>query len=248
MSKIKIGLVTLLLVIMIATMSSCKNGEGENSMNQSEVLSQQDIDTDSQDSDIQKTEDANNQSSNNQKTEDVNNQSSSNQKTEDTDNQDSSIRKDTQSAIENDCDNLCKENEEILLSFKIADSDKLLSICISKNDQEYIVYRYGKKDAIELQFPDNLEDSWGNFTYSYYFRGGGVANEGMDSNYLIFENAGFKYQIYQEYASETDKTKVGVIVTDLSTNKETVIEGRSDTIEGSLINLRDNKKIKIEIQ
>jgi len=144
-------------------------------------------------------------------------------------------------------DNLCKYNEEVLFSFKIENSAKTLSICLSNEQPDYIVYRFGTKDKIELEFPGNKADSWSKFTYSYYLRGGGAGNEGIDMNYLTFENGGYEYQIYQEYISKDNKTQVGVKITEKSTKKETDIKGLSDSIEGSLMKLRENKKIKIEI-
>lgn len=145
-------------------------------------------------------------------------------------------------------DDLCKDNEEVLFSFKIENSSKTLSICLSKIQLDYIVYRFGTKDKIELEFPENLTDSWNKFNYSYYLRGGGAGNEGMDMNYLTFENGGFEYQIYQEYTAIDKLTQVGVKITDKSTKKETDIKGLSNTIKGGLIELRDNTKIKIEAQ
>ena len=50
-------------------------------------------------------------------------------------------------------ENLCTESEETLFSFKLADSSKTLSVCVSKEQQDYIVYRLGSKDKIELEFP-----------------------------------------------------------------------------------------------
>lgn len=145
-------------------------------------------------------------------------------------------------------DNLCTDNEEVLFSFKIENSPKILSVCISKTQPDYIVYRFGTKDKIELEFPENKADSWSKFIYSYYLRGGGAGNEGMDMNYLTFENSGYEYQIYQEYTAKDKVTQVGIKITDKSTKKETDIKGLSNTIEGSLIKLRENKKIKIENQ
>ena len=42
-------------------------------------------------------------------------------------------------------------------------------------------------------------------------------------------------------------TNVGIKIIDKATNKETDIKGLSNSIEGSLINLRDNNKIKTVI-
>ena len=137
-------------------------------------------------------------------------------------------------------------SEEILFSFKAEKFDKILSVCISKTDQEYIVYRFGNKEKVELEFPEDKTDSWSKFVYSYYLRGGGKENEGMDMNYLMFENGGYTYEIYQEYTAVDESTKVGVRIKDKSTKKETDIKGLPDTLNGSLIDLRGNDKIKID--
>ncbi|MBO8173346.1 MAG: hypothetical protein H0Z33_15865 [Bacillaceae bacterium] len=144
-------------------------------------------------------------------------------------------------------ENLCVDHEKVLLSFKLADTPKTLSVCISKTQPDYIVYRFGTKDKIELEFPENKVDSWSKFTYSYYLRGGGQGNEGMDLNYLTFENGRYEYQIYEEYIARDNMTYAGIKITDKqATNKVTEIKGLSHSVEGSLIILRDNKKIKIK--
>lgn len=144
---------------------------------------------------------------------------------------------------------LCKENEQVLFSFLVLNSDKTASICISKSQPDYIVYRFGTKDNVELEYP-KVKDakSWSKFIYSYYMRVGGADNEGVDLNYITFDNGGFEYRIYSEYSANEDKTRVGIVVTDLDTGTVTDIEGRSDSILGSLITLRDNPKIKTEMQ
>ncbi|MGB4661240.1 MAG: hypothetical protein WBI07_18860 [Mobilitalea sp.] len=143
---------------------------------------------------------------------------------------------------------LCGKDEDVLISFKIADSDKIATICLSKPNSDYIIYRYGKPNDIELEYPDTTDSSWDKFTYSYYFRGGGPDNEGIDLNYLDFENDGYRYKIYEEYDSQSDKSMVGITVTNLNTGEETDIQGDNDSRKGSLTNLRDNNKITILIQ
>lgn len=140
---------------------------------------------------------------------------------------------------------LCNEHEDVLFSFKIANSNKSASICISKNQQDYIIYRFGTRDKIELVYPIKAENSWSLFTYSYYLRGGGTDNEGLDLNYLSFKNGGYTYEIYEEYSAESDKPIIGIKVTKQETSEETNILGDSDSTKGSLISLRDNSKIKI---
>ncbi len=144
--------------------------------------------------------------------------------------------------------NLCSENEDILFSFKIANSNKSASICISKNQQDYIIYRYGTEDKIELEYPVKTDDSWSLFTYSYYLRGGGPDNIGLDLNYLSFKNDGYTYVLYEEYDSESDIPLIGIKVTNQETNEETDIPGDSNSMNGTLISLRDNAKIKINAE
>ncbi len=142
-------------------------------------------------------------------------------------------------------DKLCAGNEEILFSFPLKASRKRLTVCVEKDSQEYIVYRFGTKDKLELEFPDKKTASWSKYVYSNYFRGGGEDNDGLDLNYLTFENKGFRYRIYQEYSAGSKETEVGILVTDLATGKETKITGEAEEAEGNLINLRDSDKITI---
>jgi hypothetical protein len=143
-------------------------------------------------------------------------------------------------------ESLCAGNEEVLIGFPLMDSEKHLAICIEKDNQDYIVYRFGTKDNVELTFPKTATDSWSQFSYSFYLRGGGTENEGLDLNYLTYENNGFRYQIYQEYSADSKATEVGILVTDLASGKETKLEGVSEEAEGDLMKLRDNDKIIID--
>lgn len=145
-------------------------------------------------------------------------------------------------------ESLQKENEEIIISFSIVDSDKAVALCVSKEEPSYIVYRFGTSENVEFVFPEDLVDSWDKFTYSYYLRGGSRENEGLDLNYLTFENNGTEYEIFQEYSSENDSSDVGVRITDLTTYEETILKASKDSIRGDLIELRGNDKIKIEVQ
>lgn len=69
-------------------------------------------------------------------------------------------------------DNLCKADEELLFGFPITGSKKRLAVCIGGANQEYIIYRFGTKDKVEFEFPEDQTDSWNKFVYSYYLRGG----------------------------------------------------------------------------
>jgi len=141
-----------------------------------------------------------------------------------------------------------KDNEKVIISFSIVDSDKNAALCISEENPDYIVFRFGTSENLELEFPDNLDESWDKFTYSYYIRGGSMENEGLDLNYVTFEYSGVKYEIFQEYSSEIDATDFGIRITDLTSYEETILKATKDSIEGDLRVLRDCDKIKTEIQ
>ena len=142
--------------------------------------------------------------------------------------------------------NLCLKNEKILISFQMLTSKKILSICISKSEPSYIVYRFGTKENIELEFPKDLENSWKLFIYSYYFRGGGAENEGMDLNYLKFKTSKFEYEIYEEYSALENKEIIGIKIKNINTKKEWDLKGDISTLKGSLVDLKFNDKIQTE--
>lgn len=124
-------------------------------------------------------------------------------------------------------------NEVLVLSFKTK-KNKLLFVC---RDQEnkYLVYRFGSKTKIELQYPEKLDpSSFKKFDYSTYLRPGGVENLGMSLDYLSFTNSGYRYVIYKTYASESvgNENEIGIRIIHLKTKKETKIEGDFDTFEG----------------
>jgi len=124
-------------------------------------------------------------------------------------------------------------NEVVVLSFKTK-KNKQVFIC---RDQEnkYLVYRFGSPAKVELQFPEKLDQSsFKKFDYSSYFRPGGVANLGMNLDYLSFTNGGYRYVIYKTYASESvgNEDEIGIRIIHLKTNKRTQIEGNFTTLEG----------------
>lgn len=71
-----------------------------------------------------------------------------------------------------------------------------------------MVYRFGKTNAIEMEFPEKTKESWTKFSYSYYMRGGGAGNEGLDLNYLYFIRNDFKYVVFDVYSAVTENRKL----------------------------------------
>lgn len=129
---------------------------------------------------------------------------------------------------------LCKDNENIVYGF-VTKNNKVMSICVS-SDESYIVYRYGTKNKIEFEYPKEKKDSWLKFKYSYFMRGGGPENEGLDLNYLKFENNGIKYIVYEEYSASDDSKKYGIRIENSKINTD--IRGDPKSVVGSLIDFR----------
>lgn len=137
---------------------------------------------------------------------------------------------------------LCMENEDVIISFK-TDTMKIMSICVSK-DEKYIVYRYGTKGKIELEYPYDKINSWKCFKYSYYFRGGGANNEGLDLVYLSFTNGGYTYTIYEEYSAVADKTSYGIRI-EKGKSKNDIVVNPVNVI-GTLNRVKEYEKIEKE--
>lgn len=132
--------------------------------------------------------------------------------------------------------------DKVVYSFRTK-SGKTMSLTLNE-EKKTLVYRYGKADNIELTFPESAEGSLNQFKYSFYLRGGGVANQAMDMNHLSFVNKEYKYIIYDETAE--GKRRVGIIEIQQDTKKKTKSIGVVSSVKGSLIDFRTNKLVKIE--
>ena len=125
-------------------------------------------------------------------------------------------------------------NERVVMEFRTK-NNKRLAVCRDK-DNKYLVYRFGTKKSVELQFPEILDEtSFKKFEYSSYLRPGGIENLGMSLDYLSFVNNGYRYVVYKTYASESvgNEDAVGVRIIDLKTKKETEINGDFKTYSGT---------------
>ena len=115
---------------------------------------------------------------------------------------------------------------------------------LSKDKKDkYLIYRFGTKNKIDFQYPDTVKTSWKLFKYSFWVRGGGVENEGIDLNYLSFTNNGFKYILYNTYFAVRDKISIGIKVINLKTNEATDIKGNIKTQYGTLAGFRESTLI-----
>jgi hypothetical protein len=159
------------------------------------------------------------------------------------------ILKDTILVVPKEID-LSKNNEKIVFAFK-TEKGKSMNLVMDK-DRKYMAYRFGTSGKIELQFPEKLENTFEQFTYNYYMRGGGASNEGIDLNYISFAGDTHRFIIFEEWSyngpNTDDQTlSVGIRIIDLKTKKETIIKGISSTAKGSLIDFRFNDLVNVEM-
>lgn len=137
-----------------------------------------------------------------------------------------------------------RPNEEIIYSFETKTGKKMA--LVKDKENEYIQYRFGSKDHIEMEFPqERTKESWKKFKYNSYLRGGGKQNSGMELNYLSFTNNGYAYQLFKAYYAEDESNSTGIAITD-SKGKETNITGLYKTIKGCMGYLRDSGLIEKE--
>jgi hypothetical protein len=127
---------------------------------------------------------------------------------------------------------LCKDNEEIVFSCLLASNHKVVSVCRDK-DNKYIVYRFGTKNKIELEYPAQQDErSWLNFKFYYVHRGGGKKNAGFGDVSLSFTNNNVQYNIYHSWRDEDETNELGIEVT--VNGKVTKLKGDLNSQIGAL--------------
>ncbi|MFC5698815.1 hypothetical protein ACFPU0_25150 [Pseudomonas sp. GCM10022186] len=136
----------------------------------------------------------------------------------------------------------CKGGEKNIISFKIVKSKKIASVCEGSN-AEYLVYRFGSTEKVELEYPKNLnKEAWSKFQYSGYIRGGGLANDAMGDYRLSFSNNGTEYIIFQNWRLSSNEYGLGIFVG--MGKSSVVLQADKDTQSGSLELLNGNPQIK----
>ncbi len=132
----------------------------------------------------------------------------------------------------------CSSNEVLVFGFALTNG-KIASICKEKNGA-YLVYRFGTRNKIELEYPQQLDrTSWKKF--SFYMAECPATNELDDhlTSKLIFTNNKARYEIFEIRENALDLIHVGIMVTE--NGKTTVLKGAPNSITGWLNSLQENK-------
>lgn len=125
------------------------------------------------------------------------------------------------------------------LSFAFTTENKgLVKLTFDSGNNE-LAFAYVPVGSPGILLQDKLDDSIAIFTYTYYFRGGGKVNAGLDLNYLSFIYGLNKYTLYQEYSAEANSTEIGLRISELTSEEEEVeIIGLIEAMSGNLTDFR----------
>ena len=127
-------------------------------------------------------------------------------------------------------------NLEIIFSYETEDSE---FVKISYDSLACVLhYSFTISDSIVMEVFDDLSDSIVVFEYSYYLRGGGPDNCGLDLNSFIFTIDSTQYEVYQDYSAEEDMDYVGLRVFDLRTSEDYDAPGLIESYQGHLMHFR----------
>lgn len=142
---------------------------------------------------------------------------------------------------ENWNEKLCKKNEELIYSFEMQKNNKIVCLCNEKTEK-YIVYRFGIRKKIELEYPPKLdESSWQKFQFYGEKRFGGSENLGFVDYKIQFTNRNVKYEIFEISNDESNEQKTGVKVN--VNGIINILSGNYNTRNGTLLKLDDKKMI-----
>jgi len=146
---------------------------------------------------------------------------------------------------------LTLQDEKIIFSFKLEDSDKIVTIA-SSNTNDYLVLRMGTNEKIDLEYPQNKTHSWDDFEYVYYFRGGGAVNHGLEYDNLSFRIGELEYSVYYEYSAISGEYELGLLFFEqviegdkiIFLGETTKLKGDLNSMIGTLGDLYDTKVYK----
>ena len=134
-----------------------------------------------------------------------------------------------------------RKNEHAIISF-FTTNQKRVVVAVDNNDK-YIVYRYGTKQHIELQYPAPDSNSWKKMQYYWYLRPSMGKNDGYDIYSLSFVADTFRYVVVQSNAGDEGGESLYVQVLNLKGSILATFPANRQTCKGHLMDLRDYEEI-----
>ena len=120
-----------------------------------------------------------------------------------------------------------------------------MSLCADTSGK-YLVYRFGTKEHIELQFPAELDaTSWKQFHYRGEWRFGGKSNAGFGDLKIYFKNVDTGYEIFESWNDEDNSKLRGIEVKSSLTKAKKLLINKTSVI-GTLMRLNDYHEIENE--
>jgi hypothetical protein len=130
----------------------------------------------------------------------------------------------------------CTSAEDVVFSCPLQRMAKVVSVCASprllaSQGRGYLVYRFGKPGAVELEFPKDKVGSPAKFVHSHYFRAQ------TDRTQLRFTSGDFTYELFDEFEQGAKPpSTVGVRVIQERTGQVTQLAcGKGVTAHWNLI-------------
>lgn len=134
------------------------------------------------------------------------------------------------------------EQEECKFAFYTSDSMRVVLTVAVKNSEP--VFRLYRNQELLLQHPEEPDSGAREFYYSYYFRGGGVDNAGLDLNYLYFTLMDTLYVLYDTYSAEEASHQAGLKLYNLKNELLKIFPARMNSLQGSLTEFRFEEKVR----
>jgi hypothetical protein len=128
--------------------------------------------------------------------------------------------------------------QSVLIDFQTTSGDRITVLQLSNESGLQFIYKPKKGSTLVFPKQINPNKNWSKFNYGYYFRPGGVENDGLDLNSLSFKLNGKIYVIYENYVAVGDEQELGFKI--LNAKEETLAnyKGKLNTLKGSIIDLR----------
>ncbi|MES2836271.1 MAG: hypothetical protein V4667_02015 [Bacteroidota bacterium] len=131
------------------------------------------------------------------------------------------------------------QHEEIIYSF-VTSENKTVVIAFEKQ-QNYVVFRYGTNEKVEVEIRESKTTAEKKFKYSFFKRGTPKHTNYLDLNYLNVNVGATQYVIFEDYIALGVEPEIGIIITDANIGDRKEIKGDLTTKKGSLNFFKENE-------